>query len=74
MDVALDRADHHLAHGRRTGLGEKRAEDFHPTLHGIGGQQHLGHEQDAVPEIDTDDGHAADQRLGQDIIRCPATA
>jgi hypothetical protein len=63
VDVALDGADHHLADARRAGFGQQRLEDGHAALHRVGGQQHLGHEQDAVAEIVADDGHAADQRL-----------
>ena len=72
VDVALDRADHHLARRRCPGLGQQRAQDRHAALHGVGGEQHLGHEQDAVAEIDADDGHAADQRLGQHAVGRPA--
>ena len=71
MDVALDRADHHLADRRRAGFGEQRAQDEHAGLHGVGGQQHFGHEQDAVAEVDADDAHALDQGLGQDLVRRP---
>jgi hypothetical protein len=45
---------------------------MHPGLHRIGGQQHFGHEQDAVAEVSADDGHAGDQRLGQHVIGRPA--
>ena len=55
VDVALDRADHHLADRRRPGLGEQRAQDRHAALHRVGGEQHLGHEQDAVAKVDADD-------------------
>ena len=72
VDVALDGADHHLADSGRPGLGQQRAQDRHAALHGVGGKQHLGHEQDAVAEVDADDRHAADQRLGQDGIGLPA--
>ena len=43
-----------------------------PALHRVGGQQHFGHEQDAVAEVGADDGHAGDQRLGQHVIGRPA--
>ncbi len=72
VDVALDRADHHLADARRPGLGEQRAQNRHAALHGIRGEQHFRHEQDAVAKVDADDGHAADQRLGQHVVRGPA--
>ena len=61
-----------LPTGRRAGLGEQRPQDRHAALHGVGGQQHLGHEQDAVAEVDADDRHAADQRLGQHVVGRPA--
>ncbi len=57
---------------RRAGLGQQRAEDDHAGLHRIGGQQHFGDEQDAVAEVDADDPHALDQRLGQRVIGRPA--
>jgi hypothetical protein len=72
VDVALDRADDHLADLGGAGLGEERAEDRHARLHGIGGKEHFRHEKDAVAEIDADDAHALDQRLGQHIIGRPA--
>ena len=72
MDVALDRADHHLADGPGAGLGEQRAQDLHAALHRVRGQQHLGHEQDAVPEVDADDAHALHQGLVEDPLRAPA--
>ena len=72
VDVALDRADHHLADLGRAGLGQQRAQDRHAALHRVGGQQHLGHEQDAVAEIDADDAHALDQGLGQHVVGLPA--
>ena len=33
--------------------------------------QHFRHEQDAVAEVDPDDAHALDQRLGQHVIGNP---
>ena len=72
MDVALDRADHHGTHARRTGFGQQGLEDEHAALHGIGGQQNLGNEQDTVAEVVADDGHATHQRLGQDTVGSPA--
>jgi hypothetical protein len=72
VDVALDGADHHLADARRAGFGQQRLQDRHAALHRVGGQQHLGHEEDAVAEIVADDGHAAHERLGQDVVGRPA--
>ena len=72
VDVALDGADHHLAHFRRAGRREKGAQDRHAGLHRIGGHQHFRHKQNAVAEVDADDPHAFDQRLGQDVVRRPA--
>src|SRR3546814_10915605 len=51
VDVALHGADHHGAELRRPGLRQQRAQDVHAALHGVGGQQHLGHEEDAVAEV-----------------------
>ena len=72
VDVALDGADHHLAEARRAGGDQQRPQDGHAGLHRIGGEQHFGHEQDAIAEIDADDAHALDQRLGQDLVGRPA--
>jgi hypothetical protein len=51
----------------RAGLDQQRAQDEHAGLHRVGRQQHFRHEQDAVAEVDADDAHALDQRLGQDL-------
>jgi hypothetical protein len=57
-----------LADRLGAGLGQQRAQDLHAPLHRVGGQQHLGHEQDAVAEVVADDAHAFDQPLGQHFI------
>jgi hypothetical protein len=72
VDVALDRADDHLALLGRAGLGQQRLQHRHPGLHRVGGQKHFGDEQDAVAEIVAHDLHAGDQRLGQHVIGLPA--
>ena len=72
MDVAFDSADHHFAHAGRAGFGQKRLEDVHPGLHGIGGQKHFGNEQDTVAEVSAHDGHAGNQGFGQRVIGRPA--
>ncbi|MCY1241796.1 hypothetical protein D9M72_547170 [compost metagenome] len=72
MNVTLDGADHHLAELRRAGFGKQRTQDGHAGLHGVCRQKHFRHEQDAVAEVDADDAHAFDQRLGQDIVGRPA--
>ena len=72
VDVALDGADDHLADRLGAGLGEQRAQDRHPGLHRVGGEEHLGHEQDAVAEVDADDAHALDERLVEHSIGAPA--
>ena len=72
VDVALDGADHDLADRFGSGLGEQRAQDLHPGLHRVGREQHLGHEQDAVAEVDADDPHALDERVVQRPVRAPA--
>ena len=71
MDVALDRADHHRAHLGRAGLGQQGPEDHHARLHRVGGQQHLGHEQDAVAKVDANDPHALDQGHGENLVGRP---
>ena len=53
------------------GLGEQRPQDLHPGLHRVRGQQHLGHEQDPVAEVDADDPHPLDERLVEDPVRRP---
>ena len=72
VDVALDRADHHLSHFRRAGLGQQRAQDRHAGFHGVGGEQDFGDEQDAVAKILADDAHALDQGLGEHAIGAPS--
>ena len=67
VDVALDRADDDLADRLGAGLGEQRAEDLHAGLHRVGGEQDLGHEQDAVAEVDADDLHAGHERVVEDL-------
>ena len=74
VDVALHGADHDLADRLDAGLREQRAQDRHAGLHRVGGEQHLGHEQDAVAEVDADDAHALDERLVQDVVGGPAAA
>ena len=44
----------------------------HAGLHGVGGKQHLWHEQDAVAEVDPDDAHALDERIVEHLGRRPA--
>ena len=72
VDVALDGSDDHAADGLGPGLGQKRAQDGHARLHGVGGQQHLGHEQDAVAEVDAHDAHPLHQGLVQHLVGGPA--
>ena len=67
VDVALDRADDDLADRLGAGLGEQRAEDLHAGLHRVGREEDLGHEQDAVAEVDADDLHAGDERVVEDL-------
>ena len=43
-----------------------------PAFHGVGGEQHLGDEQDAVAEIDADDAHAFDECVVQHSLGAPA--
>jgi hypothetical protein len=71
VNVALDRADHHLAEAGRASLGQQRTQDRHAGLHRVGGKQHFRNEQDAVAEIYADDAHALDQGLGQGLIGRP---
>ena len=62
-----------LADRLGAGLGEQRAQDRHAGLHRVGGQQHLGHEQDPVAEVDADDAHALDEGVVEDLVGAPAT-
>ena len=72
VDVALDRADDDLADRLGAGLGEERPQDRHAGLHRVGGEEDLGHEQDAVAEVDADDLHAGDERVVEDPRGRPA--
>ena len=72
MDVALHRPDHDLADSLRACLGEKRPEDLHARLHGVCGEQHLGDEEDAVPEIDAHDAHPLDEGVIEHRLGIPA--
>ena len=72
VNVALDGADDHLAYGFGPRLRQQGAQHLHPPLHGVGGQQHLRHEQDAVAKIDAHDLHASHQGLVQHLVRPPA--
>ena len=74
VDVALDGADHDLADRFGAGLGEQRSQNGHAGLHRIGGKEHLGHEEDAVSEVDAHDAHALDERVIEDAICVPASA
>jgi hypothetical protein len=71
--MRLHRADHDLAHPLGPGLGEQRPQDRHPGLHRVGREEHLGHEQDPIAEVDPDDAHALDERLVQDLVGGPAS-
>ena len=42
-----------------------------PPFMALAARQHLGHEQDAVTEIDADDAHALDERLVEHPLRAP---
>src|SRR4029079_16881739 len=72
--VARDRADDDLAHGLCAGLGEERPKDRHPGLHRVRGEKDLGHEQDAVAEVDAHDLHAGDERVVEDLRGAEAAA
>jgi hypothetical protein len=72
VDVALDGADHDLAHPVGARLREERPEHLHPRLHGIGGEEHLGNEEDAVAEVDADDPHPLDEGVAQRLLGRPA--
>ncbi len=67
VDVALDRADHHLADRFGTGFRQQRAQHLHPALHGVGRRQHLRHKQNTVSKIHTDDCHTSHQRFVQHL-------
>ena len=71
VDVALHRADDHLADRFCAGLGQQRPQNGHAGLHRVGRQQHLGDEQDAVAEVDADDPHPLDQRVVEHPVGAP---
>ena len=72
VDVALHGADHDLADRLDAGLGEQRPQDRHAGLHRVRREQHLGHEEDPVAEVDADDAHALDERLVEHAVGAPA--
>ena len=72
MNVAFDSADDHLADRLGARLGQERAKDRHTDLHGIGSQQHLWYEQDAVAEVLADDLHAGYQGVIEHLLGDPA--
>ena len=73
VDVALHGSYYHLAYGLSTGLGQQWSEDGHASFHGVGGQQHLGHEEDAIAEVDAHDPHALNQGVVQDPSGIPTS-
>src|SRR3569833_213587 len=72
VDITFDRTDDDFADRLDTGLGEQRTQDLHAALHGVGGEKYLGHEQDAVSEVDADVAHAFVHRFKQHLFRAPA--
>ena len=74
VDVALDGADHHLADRLDAGFGQQGAQHFHAAFHGVGRQQDLRHEQNAVAEINAHDAHAFDQSVVEHAVGGPAAA
>ena len=44
----------------------------HAGLHRVRGEQHLGHEEDPVPEVDADDTHALDEGVVQHPVGRPS--
>ncbi len=69
VEVALDRADHHLAEGRHILGDQQRLQDLDAGVHGTRGQQHLGQEDLVSAELATDDVHAREQALVKDLPR-----
>jgi hypothetical protein len=74
VDVALDGSDDDLPGRLGAGLGEQRPEDLHAGLHRVRRQQHLGDEQDAVAEVDADDGHTRHERILEHAVGRVAAA
>ena len=68
MQVALDRADAHLARGFHTRVGHQRLQQLGAHVHGAGRHQHLGHEHFVVLELLANDTHAVEQPLIQDLL------
>jgi hypothetical protein len=72
VNVALDRPDDDFADRFHAGFGQQRAQDLHPALHRVRGQQDLRNEQDTVAKIDADDAHAFHQGVVQHALGRPA--
>ena len=72
VDVAFDGADNHFADRLGAGSSEYRFQKRHAGLHRIGRHQYFGNKQNAVAKIDTDNGHARNQRLVQHLGSFPA--
>ena len=73
MDVAFHGTDDHGAHWLRTRLRQQGSKNSHTTFHSIRGKQYFRHEQNTVPEVDTDNRHPIDQRLSKHLLSGPAT-
>jgi hypothetical protein len=70
----LHGANHDGADWFGSGFGEEWTENAHAGLHRVGCEQHLGHEENAVAEVDTHDAHTFDQRLVEHLVGSPAAA
>ena len=69
MQVALHRADADLAGGLDAGLRQKRLEQRNALVHGARRDQDLGHKDLVVLELFTDDVHAVQKALFEDLLR-----
>ena len=72
VDVALNRPDDNSPDRLGAGLRQQGPQHCHTGLHGVGRHQHLGDEQDAVPEVDAHDAHPLDQRVVEHVGSGPA--
>ena len=68
VEVAFDGAHDYGADGFDAGRGEDGFEVGHAGLHGAGGDEDFGDEDDVVAEFDADDGHAVEESVVEDVV------
>ena len=67
VQVALDRADDHLAQRADLAGDEQRLDEVHARVHGARREQHLGQEDLVGAEARADDVHAREQAVVEDL-------